>query len=409
MRISSSQVFNSGIQRLQDSNVQQQKTQQQVASGKKLLTPSDDPVAATRILQLKQELTSSEQFKNNINLSTNRLQRQDSVLSSMNEGLIRVRELTIQAGDGALNMSDRKALATELRQVLDQMASLANTRGPDGEYLYSGHKGQTQPFQQDSGGKWVYQGDEGRRSVEIDKGVSLAVTNNGKEAFVDVPSDRPTFSTRGSEANSAQPPASISTGMIIDREQFEDFYPDDLVVKFDRDASGNTVYSINSRDTGRELVSNAPYQSGQPIAAAGMQFEVEGDPEAGDAFFVETSKKQGILTTVEKLIHGLENHQDNSAGRDALRDTIDQALANLDNGQNRALEIQSSVGTRLNTLESTGNFLGDSDLLTREVLSGLEDLDYAEAISRLTQQTFVLQAAQQSFAQISRLSLFDSL
>jgi len=409
MRISSSQVFNSGVQRLQDINVQQQKTQQQISSGKKVLKPSDDPVAATRILQLKQQLDQTDGFKKTISLSTNRLERQDSVLGSMNESIIRARELTINAGDGALNMDDRKSLATELRQVLDQMAGLANTKGPEGEYLYSGHKGQTQPFQKDASGSWVYQGDEGQRSVEIDNGVSLAVTDNGKRAFVDVPSDRPTFSTRASDRNTSEPPAAISTGMITDRETFEEFYPDDLVVKFDRDGDGNTVYNVTSRDTGRVFLENEPYQDGQPIAVAGMQFEVSGDPEAGDAFFVETAEKQGLLTTMEKLIHGLETHGDNSAGREALRDTIDQALANLDNGQTRALEVQSNVGTKLNTLKSTNEFLEDSDVLSKTVLSELEDLDYAEAISRLTQQTFVLQAAQQSFAQIARLSLFDSL
>ncbi|MDX1590117.1 MAG: flagellar hook-associated protein FlgL [Oleiphilaceae bacterium] len=409
MRISTSQVFDSGVQRLQDINVQQQKTQQQVATGKKLLTPSDDPVASTRILQLKQELSSTEQFKDNINLSRSRLERQDSVLSTVNESIIRVRELTIQAGDGALSSQDRKTLAVELRQVLDQMASQANTQGADGEYLFAGHKGQTQPFQKDNAGNWVYQGDEGQRSVEIDKGVTLPVTNNGKQTFVDIPSDRPTFATRASEANTANPPASISAGIVTDRETFEDFHPDDLVVKFDRDAGGNTVYSVHSRDTGRQLVDGAPYESGQPITVAGMQFEVQGEPEPGDAFFVETTDSQGLLTTVEKLIEGLEKHPDSPEGRVALRDTIDQTLANLDNGQNRALQVQSSVGTRLNTLEATEAFLEDSDLLSKETLSELEDLDYAEAISRLTQQGFVLQAARQSFAQIARLSLFDSL
>lgn len=409
MRISSSQVFNSGVQRLQDINVQQQKTQQQVASGKKLLTPSDDPVASTRILQLRQDLSSSDQFKDNINLSRSRLERQDSVLSSVNESIIRVQELTIQAGGGALNSEDRQTLARELRQVLDQMASQANAQGADGEYLYGGHQGQTQPFQKDGAGNWVYQGDEGQRSVSIDKGVTIPVTNSGKETFVDIPSDRPTFATRASEANTSQPPAGISTGIVSDRESFEDFYPDDLVVKFDRDGDGNPVYNVHSRETGRELVSNAPYESGQPVTVAGMQFEVQGEPEEGDAFFVETTEKQGLLTTVEKLIEGLEKHPDTPAGKEALGETIDQALANLSNGQARTLEVQSSVGTRLNTLESTEAFLEDSDLLSKETLSDLEDLDYAEAISRLTEQGFVLQAARQSFAQIARLSLFDSL
>ena len=408
MRVSTSQIFNQGIQQLQNINSQQSKTQQQIASGKEILRPSDDPVGATRALQLKDDLSQSERFKENANLSKTRLERQDGVMGSYTESLARARELMVQAGNGSLSQSDRESIAGELRQVKDQMQSLANTQGPNGEYLFGGHKGGEQPFQENISGDIVYEGDEGRRSVQIDKGVSIPVNDNGKETFVDIDSDRPTFQTRASSRNEADPPAQIGTGTVMDRDEFESFYPDDMVIQFNRDDDGNTSYTVTNRETGSELASD-DYVSGRPIEAAGVRVEVQGDPADGDSFFVETSEKQSVFGTMERLINDLETLPNTNEARGTLKDSIDQSIANLDNAENRALEIHSGVGTRLNTVESTLEFLEDSDLLNKETLSEIEDLDYAEAISRLTQQDFVLQAAQQSFAQVSRLSLFDSI
>lgn len=409
MRISTSQVFNQGLQQLQNINTEQARTQKQISTGKQILNPSDDPVASTRIGQLKQELAQGEQFVRNAEMSKTRLERQDGVMSGFTEALTRARELAIQSGDGALGMNDRESIAQELRQVKEQMVSLANTRDAQGEYIFGGFRGEEAPFQKDVSGNIEYRGDEGQRSVEIDNGVQVAVNDNGKRTFGGIPSDRPTFATSASPRNEAEPPAQISTGVVSDRETFEAFYPDDLVIEFDKDGAGNTTFNVSSRETGRVLMEDEPYTSGSPIQVEGMTFAVSGNPAAGDSFSVETSQTQSIFGTMEKLIEGLETHPDTEQGRTALADTVDQALANLENAEDRVLEVQSGVGTRLNTVESTLDFLKDSELLSKESLSELEDLDFAEAISRLTQQNFILQASQQSFAQIARLSLFDSL
>ena len=88
---------------------------------------------------------------------------------------------------------------------------------------------------------------------------------------------------------------------------------------------------------------------------------------------------------------------------------IAETLVNLDNAQESIILKQTELGGRLNAVESTTAFLEDSELYTKEIRSQLQDVDYAEAISNLSFQSFVLQAAQQSFAQVSQLSLFDRL
>ena len=404
MRISTSQIFNQGIQQFQNINTQQARTQEQIATGKEVLRPSDDPVASTRIVQLKDDLARSEQYQGTLDLTQTRLEREDSTLSSYTDALARTRELMVNAGSGALSESDRESIAQELRQVKDQMVNLANTQGPQGEYLFAGHQGGEKPFAEDVSGNIEYRGDSGERSVRIDDGVTLKVNDNGRETFEAIPSDRATFNTRAGQGNEGS--GRISSGVVTDREEFESFYPDDLVVEF---SSGGSEFTVKSRETGETFIEDEAYTSGSPIEVQGMRFEISGEPEGDDTFTVTSGDQQSIFGTMEKMIEGLETHPNTPEGREALEDTIDQGLANLQNAEDRATEIQSGVGTRLNTVESTKEFLKDSDVLAQETLSDLEDVDYAEAISRLTQQNFTLQAAQQSFAQISRLSLFDAL
>ena len=119
IRISSQQIFNGGINRLQNLNSQINNTQEQVSTGKRVNKPSDDPVAAARILKLDQEVQRIDTYNRNATLATNRLELEESTLDSATDILQRVRELTVQAGSGTLSNNDRASLAAELRQRLD--------------------------------------------------------------------------------------------------------------------------------------------------------------------------------------------------------------------------------------------------------------------------------------------------
>ncbi|WP_166261466.1 flagellar hook-associated protein FlgL [Marinobacter salicampi] len=510
IRISSQQIFQGGVNRLQDLNGGLQKTQEQISTGKRVNTPSDDPVAAARILKLDQEVAQIDQFQRNVNLAENRLEQEESALTATNDLIQRVRELTVQAGNGSLSSLDRQSLAAELRQRLEQMASLANTRDASGEYIFSGHKGGTPAFEQNVSGSWVYQGDEGQRSLEIDKGVSVKISDNGKKIFTDVASDKPAFITEASP-NNAQPPAQITTGMMLDQAVFAELYPDDLVIEVDTTAGTFTASTRTSPPVDVTPPDNT-YTSGEPIRVAGIQFEISGASD-GDRFVVKTSEKQSLFASVEKLIYGLEN-QDKmpavatipggtsyspmigdeltingvafsdftdlapltalrdainssdaaglekvsakidangdlkiqsqggdlnfeasgtgtivvggakfedltlptgpltatvSGGQQAFDELIASSLSNLDNAQETILETQTEIGGRMNAVESTREFLGDTAVYTKDIRSQLQDVDYAEAISRLSFQSFVLEAAQQSFARVSQISLFDRL
>ncbi len=405
MRISTIQIYNQGINSIQDVTQQQQKTQQQLATGRRVLNPSDDPVASTRILELNQELSINNQFQRNIELAEGRLTLQDDRLGGINDVIQRIRELAVTAGNGALTADDLGSIAAEVEERLDQTAGLLNSRDATGEYVFAGFQGAVEPFQLTDSGAYRYQGDQGQRFVKIESSVSVAVTENGYDIFQNIPSYTNTFFTEASTSNQAVPPARISVGQITDQALYDAFYPEDMVIQF----TTPTDFNIIEKSTGVTIQSNVPYSSNGPISVNGVQFEIVGAPVAGDSFTVNSSEKQGLLTTIEKFIYGLRNINDTAAGKESFNNLLESTIANLDSAETSVLEVRGQVGARLNTIEASAEQLKDAEILTQDVLNTLEAVDYAETVSLLTVQQFTLEAAYSSFSKITSLSLFERI
>jgi flagellar hook-associated protein 3 FlgL len=404
-RISSQQIFSGGINRLQELNSNLNSTQQQISTGKRVNKPSDDPVAAARILKLDQELSRVSTYERNVDLADNRLSQEENALASSVDVLQRIRELTVQAGNGSLSPNDRRSISSEVKERLGQLANIGNTRDASGEYIFSGFQGSVQAFQQDGAGKYVYQGDEGQRVLEIDDGVTVPISDNGKGIFVNVPA-----AATGDYTNNVS--GGFISGVSVVNEAdlnaaYSGTFPDDITLTVD--GAGN----IQAQDSqGNALAVSPPaYESGESFVVAGVEATISDvTPGAGDSFTLKINERQSVFGTIENLIAGLDSLDKGTAeGRAAYDDLIAQSLINLDSAQESMLLKQTELGGRMNAVESTRSFLADSSVYTNEIRSQLQDVDYAEAISNLSFQSFVLQAAQQSFAQVSQLSLFDRL
>ncbi|NVK43067.1 MAG: flagellar hook-associated protein FlgL [Oceanospirillaceae bacterium] len=184
MRISTSQVFLNNIDSLSQANSDLFKTQQQIATGKNILQPSDDPLASAQILKLNKELARTDQFQGNIDVSNRRLSLEEITLDQLFNDAVRLKELTIQAGNGALSQLDREAIATEVDEIVNQMFGLMNTKDVQGEYLFSGFKGETQAYAYDDASQqYVYQGDSGQRYIQIGPDNQIASTDSGRQIF----------------------------------------------------------------------------------------------------------------------------------------------------------------------------------------------------------------------------------
>ena len=402
IRISSQQIFSGGINRLQDLNSSLNQTQEQISTGKRVNKPSDDPVAAARILNLDQELSRIETYQRNAGLAENRLQQEESALAGSVDVIQRIRELTVQAGNGSLSPNDRKSISSEMKERIGQLANIANTRDASGEYIFSGFQGSTAAFGKDASGSWVYQGDEGQRVLEIDDGVTVPISDHGKGIYSSVPAAVFAESDPGNAAA-----ARIDGIQVINDGALSAVSPDDITITVDTVAG--TVSAVNSRTGDPLTVTPAAYTSGESFEVAGVQATIT-DAGDGDEFTLRAGERQSVFATIENLIDGLDNIDKGSpAGQAAYDDLIAASLQNLDNAQESIVQKQTEIGGRLNAVDSTKSFLEDSSVYSEDIRSQLRDVDYAEAVSNLSFQSFVLQAAQQSFAQVSQLSLFDRL
>ena len=99
----------------------------------------------------------------------------------------------------------------------------------------------------------------------------------------------------------------------------------------------------------------------------------------------------------------------NGLSDDALKAEMNVAMENLNRGQDQVLKTTAAIGARLNQTEAAQASNADFELLVSQSLSELADLDYAAAISQLSEESFVLEAAQTIFTKITRLSLFNML
>lgn len=412
MRISTLQSFNKGLNAMLDNQSAVNRTQQQVSTGRRVLTPADDPIAATKILQLQQDNALREQYDKNLTASENRLKLEEAQLSGITDNMARLKELTVKAGDGSQTQSDRQAIASEVREILGATVDLMNSRDAGGEFIFSGFKGGTEPFQINDTGRYDYKGDEGQRFLAIGQSTTVATGDNGKELFEDIPATENTFLTRVNGNNTGT--AIINPGFVVDQEEYDQFYPEDMIITFNPESSISPPgpnFTIRQASDGRPVdgMSNVGYVAGDAISVAGTVVTISGDAQPGDEFLVDSSEKQGLTDTIFRLMDGLERLEDNPTDAATLDKLLEDTLNNLAAAQDSISAVRSEVGARLNVVENTRSLAADVELVNKEVLSKLSDVDFAEAVSRLSLESFLLEASQQSYTTIQNLSLFNKL
>ncbi|MFC3606722.1 flagellar hook-associated protein FlgL [Stutzerimonas tarimensis] len=501
MRISTLQAFNNGVLGIQRNYANVSRTQEQIASGNRILTPADDPVASVRLLQLEQQQGLLAQYSGNLSAAKNSLTLEETTLDAVNTNLQRIRELTLQAGSGALSSADRKAIASELKEREDELFSLMNSKNARGEYLFSGFQGKTQPYVREADGTYRYQGDEGQRTLQVASSLSMPISDNGMKLFenitnagrfetaevtrgVDISPGEATASVVSDAAAQAFPSAGITLrfretddgsrifdvfGLAngerlsgaggIDLDSLEDATFDfrGVSITFDdtQGAGDELTVRLSSLKASPGLVTDeVAFHGSDPFPAAGIvlrfgeqgRYDVyaadaaDGDPplqsglqldsdplttdtlvfrgvtvqldglsSAGDEVLIRPdndNRKQGILNTVATLRKALEDPESSNAD---LRDNIALALTNLDHGMVNVDLARGEIGARLNVIDTTHATNEDMTLYNTSVQAELRELDYAEALSRLSFESVIMEAAQQSYVKISGLTLFNHM
>ncbi|MDE2621567.1 MAG: flagellar hook-associated protein FlgL [Betaproteobacteria bacterium] len=418
MRISTSSIFDTNVSAMNQQQADMLHTQLQVSSGKRIMTPADDPAGAAQVIDLTQTSGMNTQYTTNRNAANTSLTLTESTLQSVTTLIQNMQTTAVSAGNAALSNSDRQTMATTLQGDLNQLIGLANSTDANGNYLFSGSQGNVKPFVTTASGV-QYQGDTGQRLIQVASNLNMVSNANGAELFMENKNGNGSFVTSASSSNSGS--GIISQGNVTSPPPTTLQQGNTYTVTFTVGTGGATTYTITGTDASgaalptaaqtATLPANQSYTSGQTISFNGIEFSIQGTPASGDTFTVQPSTNVSVFQTVQNLINTLNTAQPpgNTTASATYSQQLDQAMGNLNQSLNSVLTVRARVGSNLSqitSLQSTGDTL---NLQYQSAISQLQDLDYTKAVSQLTQQQIGLQAAMQSFKIVSGLSLFNYL
>ncbi|MDH5545536.1 MAG: flagellar hook-associated protein FlgL [Gammaproteobacteria bacterium] len=422
-------------------------TQLQITTGKRILAPSDDPYGSARAINLQESTAITNQYQVNIQYADNRLGEEEGLLQGIMTALQRVREMAVYANNDSQTVETRRYIREEILLLKDQVVSLANATDSNNEYVFSGYKGKSRPFSYDlSLNDYVYNGDDGKRELKIGTTTKIEVNDDGQDVFMEVRDGNGRFSVW-------EDPANQGTGIIDPGAVVGTYVPDTYQVKFMPSTSALPnqpveYYVTNSK--GQVIISGsgvAPpggflyaneaayfaailaatdtgvvYQDSEIIGLEqyGIQTSISGEPTATgpitavgpatqDTFTIKPSNYQNIFKTIKNLEDALVSEQATDAERTHFHSAMNRVIVDIDQAIGSVLDTRARVGARMNTVQKQKEINESFNLQLRQVLSQIEDLDYAEAITRLNMQLTALDASQNTYKKVSELSLFNYL
>lgn len=397
MRISTTWQQQQSVNQMLNRQYELSQTQLALGNGKAIQSPSDNPAAAARAVDVSSASAQNDQYTRNINMANTRLSVEEQSLSNASDILDRIRTLALQGTNGTQTDESRKSIATEMRQNLQQLVALANTKDGQGEYIFAGNLTSSQPFTQ-SGLGVSYSGDQGQRMVAAGAGLQVATGDSGDDVFMSIKGGNGTFQTAAGTANTG-------TGVV------------GATSVTDTSAWTGGSYTITFTDANNYEIHDAADPTGPAVSTGtytgtsgvinfnGAQINLTGSPAAGDTFSVTPSSSQDVFSTVAGLITAFET----PGGGAAMNNVVNAQLQNLDQAAGSFLDTRTQIGARMNTLDQQTSLGSDMKLQYDSTLSDLQDLDYASAASKFSQQQTALDAAQQAYVKMQNLSLFNYL
>jgi flagellar hook-associated protein 3 FlgL len=369
-------------------------TQSQLSTGKQLQSAADNPTAMTQVNELDMQLAASQQQVNNGSTVTSSLQLEQNALTSATTALQSARDLAIEGNNSDLSVTDRQALVAQLQQLQQTLLASANSQDGQGNYLFGGTASGAAPFA--AGGSAVnYLGNDQVNQVQIGPDQSVSVGDAGSSVFMNIPAGNGTFTTAAAGANTGS--ASIDTGSVTNPSAW---VPDLYTISF----TSPTQYQVtNSAGT---VVGSGNYASGDAISFNGVQVTISGTPAAGDQFSVAPAGKASVFSTIAGLITTLNSGTLSSA---QISTQVGGAIQQIDSALNNINNVQAGVGGRLNAISAAASTAQTTQTNLQASVSQLSDVDYAAAVTKLSSQELTLQAAQESYASIAKLSLFNYL
>ncbi|HWU84339.1 MAG TPA: flagellar hook-associated protein FlgL [Rhodocyclaceae bacterium] len=419
MRVSTSMLFDRGVSSMQDRTAEVLKLQQQLAANRRILTPSDDPVAAAQALEITQAKNVNELYIQNQAEASDTMALGESQLNDAGTLLQSTYEKIVQLGDGALADQDRASIATQLRENFKQLMSIGNQTDGLGKYIFGGYRGDTQPFVGDIDNGVTYQGDAGHRELQVSASRSLQVSESGLDVFMRVPNTSVPFRADAASTNTGS--ATISTPTVTDASLWNVAGNAQIYDVTFTDAGGGdfsydiTDYQGNSIGTGTYTPTLDTDGNPVPVQIAlpglGAEFTISGTPADGDVVNIRPAGTTDVFSVISNVVDLAEQpyQSADAATRARYDEQLGYALTNIQSSLDNMLKYRAGFGARMQEAETLQSAGSERSLEYTNTLSRLQDVDMTQAISDLTKTQTTLQAAQLSFSKVTQLSLFNYL
>ncbi len=386
------------VSRLASDIVQKQNAlaavQEQISSGKMINRPSDAPAESAHLLTMEETLSRLEQYTANSSIAESQLALEEGAIAGTTNALNRIRELAVRANGGLVGDGFRNEIAAEVDLILGELYSQANATDSFGNFLFSGSNAEEQPFK--PGTPVNYSGTDDSRQMEIALGRSIHTGDSGADVFMRIRNGNGDFQSSVAQTNTGS--GAISKGSVSDSSVFNGG-------EFDITFTSPTSFDVVDAATGTTVTQT--YQPGSDIEAGGMTVRISGEPVAGDTFKLEPSQYQDIFTSVSNLVDTLSGSPQTGSQTAQMAANISISIDDIDNALDHLNTVRSSVGTRLTSIDSSRQENENISLQIERTKRDVEDVDIADAVTRLQEQANSLEILQKSFTRIEGLSLFN--
>jgi flagellar hook-associated protein 3 FlgL len=369
-------------------------TQEQLSTGKSFQSAAGNPTGMAQVNQLNMDLSASQQYVTNGNLASANLNLETTALTDATNLLQSARDLAVEANNASLSATQRQDIATQLTQQLQQLAAIGNRTDGNGNYLFGGYASSTQPFVQ-SGNSVSYVGADQVSQIQISADQRISAGDTGSSVFMNLPAGNGTFTTAAGAANTGT--ASIGPGTVTNPSQW---VPDTYTITF----TDATDYKVTNSSGATVTTGTYDATTGGTISFNGIQVSLSGNPAGGDTFTVAQAGKTSAFATLSSLITTLNSTTLNSG---QMATQISQAIEQIDGALNNLGNVQASAGGRLNAITASQSTAQSQQTAVQTSISNIADTDYAKATTQLSSEEVALQAAEQSYASLAKLSLFN--
>ncbi|AGL01700.1 flagellar hook-associated protein FlgL [Desulfoscipio gibsoniae] len=423
MRITNIYMANNILNSIQTNLSKLARSQEQMATSRRLLRLSDDPNVMGQFMSIKGNLSYNDQYDRNIQDGLGYLDMNDTVMGTLGDLLSKAQEYALQGSHGTYNADDKGAISEQIDKMIDQAVDLANST-VGGKYIYAGTKNNRPPFER-VGDKIIYNGDFNGIYREV-----LA----GTDYRIDAPGV-----TSGFEIKAINDTAKSSSALVLTQRQDDKNIVGIIKVKFNNlpDPDNDTVsiekqLELNGIIENNDLIIDYTFENNVLSVTDGkleglkITFPTPPDIEDGAEYTITINNSLGVFgrAEIDNIVYDSTNPRadDNPdrgifdalfALRDRLRDDdtagLQKSIAELGDKMDMLLQHRVQAGARYRHFESLQNQLLDQEIILKDNLNKIEGADIAELSIEVSQQALSYNASLAVGATIMNISLLNFL